>query len=216
MVAGLNPNAQPHGIGKQQPVAEVPEFIPPENVESLLGGLQTIVENQALVIDTEIMGMSKNMVKLEQKLASEDMKGLQKTKEGRMPEMIEALIEALAADNLDRKTRKGKKTPLEQKLEELSQLEKLVDMALLSPEERQEFEKLFDNLARIKQAQGKIAQLEDQEDALEERLKREQQEAERESREQGQGQPQGEAQDKIPPRDDDEPLPDAPELKVPH
>ncbi len=141
---------------------------PPDLKNSMQDLLET-AKMEAMTVDKEVMHMSKEDLGVKKKVDQ----GMEQVKEGKQGADNIAIIEALAAllqtDEVDKK-RKKKKTKFEEKLEELEGLEGLIDKNQLPDEDRQELEKLFDNLARIKQSKAKLKQLEDQEEQYENRF----------------------------------------------
>ncbi len=168
-VSGANPNLSAQIIQQSQEnnVAQVQTDLE----TSVLQG-QISLQNEGRSIDLETMAISKDMVKIKQKLASEDHRQvMQQGKDGKVPEIIEALLALLSLDNLEKKKRK-KKTSFDEKMEELEALEQLIDVKQLDTQDQQTFEKMMTNMTTIKRLKGKLNQVEAQEEHMEEQLRK--------------------------------------------
>ena len=168
MAIQFNPNVQSN--------APTPQFEGvKDQVENLHGSLAEVSEMaraEAMSVDKEIAHMTevlKDSFGKKNVGESADKKEIQGKKGDEMIQMIDALLASL---DTDRRARK-KKTPLEQKLDELAALEGLLDTSMLPEEDKKMLEEFFSNMSRIKQLKTKLRQLEEQEDLAEAQTKRE-------------------------------------------
>jgi hypothetical protein len=158
-------------VNAQQPIQ--PNFLQNQAQEpelhTSMQDLAAAAKQEAMSVDKEVMFFNKkDLGKLK------DIEhGTEQVKDGKKGAETTNFIEQLAAllqdDAVDKKRRK-KKTKFEEKLEELAGLEGRIDLSQLPEEERHEFEKLFENMSRIKTVKAKLKQLEDQEEVYENRF----------------------------------------------
>ncbi len=155
----------------QEPTVPPP---PPEEVKNSISDMMAAARQESMVVDKELAHLGKEITDaFKKKDTQKNQPDIKEAMSGRTPDEIAIVIdELLASFDTEKKTRK-KKTPLDQKLEELALLEDLVVLEQLSEEERKEFKDFFDNMARLKKLKARLKQLEDQEDEAENKMKRE-------------------------------------------
>ena len=140
--------------------------------------------NDALaVIDSEI-GAKSDLKKSEnfdksQSSTSANQAQQKEVPPTKLPEDIAAFLLSMTDDV---KKKKRKKSTLEEKMEELAELEGNIDTANLSPEEKEIIETFYENMARIKTLKGKFKRLQQQREKAEELVEEQQQQEERDKR----------------------------------
>lgn len=155
-------------------VGQVPNQAPtvsPTDIQHL----QRTFQEGAKVLDSELQAVSKEMIgkKSENATTARDAKEVQQAKQMPQPKEAEALASQMAQAATDVKNKK--KTKFDEMMEQLQLLEETLDLEQLSPEQKAEFQNLFENLSRVKKRQKKMRELEEEalllEDALEKQEK---------------------------------------------
>ncbi len=130
--------------------------------------IQEVFSQGAKVLDTELQAVTKEMLGKKSERAestSQDPKEVKQAKPTTyMPQQAESVVAQLASAVAD--VKKKKKSKFEEMLSQLALMEGTLDLEQLPPEQRAQFEELFDNLARVKKKQNKMKDLEAQEVAM--------------------------------------------------
>jgi hypothetical protein len=141
-----------------------------QEISDKLSVLTSLIDAKANIFDVESQGVSKNMIKLKEKQSEFQSQSPGKTLSGsHVDELIEMILGMMTADTLKKK-KKQEKSAFDDLLEELSGLEGLIDKNHLDENEKQELEKLFQNLDRIKQLKQRLRNVEDREEQFEKQL----------------------------------------------
>jgi len=148
-------------------VGQVPNQMPSVNPTDFKN-IQEAFKEGAKVIDTEVQAFTKDMVgkKSERTESRADVKEVkQQTRAAYLPQLAESISEQMMSATDDVKKKK-KKTKFDEMMEAMSLLEGTLDLEGLSPEQKEQFAELFDNLDRVKKRQRKMKDLEAQEVAM--------------------------------------------------
>jgi hypothetical protein len=156
-------------------VGQVPNQMPAVGATDFKN-IQEIFSQGAKVLDTELQALTKDMVGRKSDRAESTAQDPKEVKQAKpttyMPQQAESVVAQLASAVAD--VKKKKKSKLDDMLAQLALMEGSLDLEQLSPEQKAQFEELFDNLARVKKRQAKMQELEAQEVALQRQIEEEQ------------------------------------------